>query len=80
MPFRTIKKTSDTGGLDRALVREAVIRLRERKRAAAALPRYAVRPGAGVLVARERPLMPYGEAGNASEAPRGGEEEEGEGS
>ena len=79
MPFRTIKKTSDTGGLDRALVREAVIRLRERKRAAAALPRYAVRPGAGVLVARERPLTPYGEAESAAEARRRGEEE-GEGS
>jgi len=30
MPFRTIQKSSDTGGLDRERVREAVIRLRDR--------------------------------------------------
>jgi hypothetical protein len=61
MPFRTIQRTNDTGGLDRARVREAVIRLRERKRAAAAHSSYAVRPATGVLVARERPLVPYGQ-------------------
>ena len=71
MPFRTIMRTGDTGGLDRARVREAVIRLRDRKRAAAALPGYTVRPGAGVLVARERPLILYGEAGPAREEGEG---------
>ena len=74
MPFRTIMKTGDTGGLDRARVREAVIRLRDRKRAAAARSGYAVRPGTGLLVARERPLFPYGEAAPAESR------EEGEGS
>jgi len=78
MSFRTIKRTSDTGGLDRVRVREAVIRLREQKRAAAALPSYAVRPGAGLLVARERPLVPYGEPRTAPDAVRA-EEEVGEG-
>jgi len=70
MPFRTIMKTGDTGGLDRARVREAVIRLRDRKR-------YAIRPGTGLLVARERPLIPYGES-KAAPAEKG-EEGEGEG-
>jgi len=74
MPFRTIMKTGDTGGLDRARVREAVIRLRDRKRAAAARPGYTVRPGTGVLVAREQPLIPYGR----SEAAPAGNGEEGE--
>jgi hypothetical protein len=63
MLFRTIKRTGDTGGLDRDRVREAVIRLRDRKRAAAALPGYATRPAAGVLIARERPIVPYGQPG-----------------
>jgi hypothetical protein len=78
MPFRTIQKSGDTGGLDRERVREAVIRLRDRKRAAAALPGYATRPGTGTLVARERPLRPYGQPAPAPEALRE-ESEEGEG-
>jgi hypothetical protein len=69
MLFRTIKRTGDTGGLDRDRVREAVIRLRDRKRAAAALPGYATRPAPGVLIARERPTSPYGQPGRAPEAP-----------
>jgi hypothetical protein len=68
MLFRTIKRTGDTGGLDRDRVREAVIRLRDRKRAAAALPGYVTRPSTGVLVARERPISPYGQPGGAPEA------------
>ena len=78
MPFRTIQRTGDTGGLDRERVREAVIRLRDRKRAAAALPGYPTRPAAGVLVARERPITPYGRSRSAPEALRA-EDEEGEG-
>ena len=78
MPFRTIQKSSDTGGLDRERVREAVIRLRDRKRAAAALPSYVTRPGTGTMVARERPLRPYGQPASSPEAPRE-ESEEGEG-
>jgi hypothetical protein len=77
MPFRTIQKSSDTGGLDRERVREAVIRLRDRKRAGAGLP-YATRPGTGTLVARERPLRPYGQPAPGPEALRD-ESEEGEG-
>jgi hypothetical protein len=64
MLFRTIKRTGDTGGLDRDRVREAVIRLRDRKRAAATLPGYATRPAGGVLIARERPIVPYGQPGD----------------
>ena len=76
MPFRTIQKNSDTGGLDRERVREAVIRLRDRKRAAAGV-RYTTRPGAGTLIARERPLRPYGQPQRAPDALRD-ESDEGE--
>ncbi|MFL5539497.1 MAG: hypothetical protein ACJ8J0_10925 [Longimicrobiaceae bacterium] len=64
MPFRTILRMGDTGGLDRGRVREAVIGLRDRKRAEAGPPlsRYRLRPGTGVMIARERPIVPYGEA------------------
>ena len=75
MPFRTIQKNSDTGGLDRERVREAVIRLRDQKRAAAARSSYAIRPGTGTLVARERPLRPYGEPQRSPEELRDGSEE-----
>ena len=77
--LRTIKRTADTGGLDRDRVREAVIRLRERKRAAGAPPiPYRLPHGTGVLVARERPIHPYGQAPRAPRIlPR--EAEEGEG-
>jgi acyl CoA:acetate/3-ketoacid CoA transferase alpha subunit len=75
MPFRTIQKSSDTGGLDRERVREAVIRLRDRKRAAAALPGYATRPGTGTLVARERPLRPYGQPAPPLDGSEEGEEQ-----
>jgi len=76
--LRTIKRTADTGGLDRDRVREAVIRLRERKRAAGALlSPYRVPHGTGVLVARERPIQPYGQARPAPEALPGDVEEEG---
>ena len=78
MPFRTIQKSGDTGGLDRERVREAVIRLRDRKRAASALSSYVTRPGTGTLIARERPLRPYGQPAQAPEALRE-ESEEGEG-
>jgi len=63
MPFRTIMRMGDTGGLDRGRVREAVIGLRDRKRAEAGPPlsRYRYRPGTGVMIARERPIVPYGE-------------------
>jgi len=75
MSFRTILRTGDTGSLDRGHVREAVIRLRDRKRAEAGAPpsRYRYRPGTGVMIARERPIVPYG----TSEAlPDGGDEGE----
>jgi hypothetical protein len=63
MRFRTILKTADTGGLDRALVRQAVIRVRDRREAAAAAARWgSYRPGTGVLIARECPIEPYGVA------------------
>jgi len=77
MPFRTILKNGDTGRLDRDRVREAVIRLRDRKRAAA-LSGYATRPGTGTLIARERPLRLYGQPARAPEALRE-EGDEGEG-
>jgi hypothetical protein len=78
MPYRTIQKNGDTGGLDRDRVREAVIRLRDRKRAAAALSSYATRPGTGTMIARERPLRPYGQPLPSPEELRE-ESEEGEG-
>jgi hypothetical protein len=62
MHFRTIMRAGDTGGLDRDRVRDAVIRLRDHKRAdAARLSPYRMPPGTGVLIARERPIVPYGE-------------------
>lgn len=75
MLFRTIMRTGDTGGLDRGRVREAVIRLRDRKRAEAGPPPspYRLRPGTGVLIARERPIVPYGEAEELPDQPDEGE-------
>lgn len=75
MSFRTILRTGDTGGLDRDRVREAVIRLRDRKRAefGAPLSPYRYRPGTGVMIARERPIVPYGQA---EALPDGGDEGE----
>jgi hypothetical protein len=55
--FRTIQKTADTGGLNRDLVRAAVIRVRDRRWAAVA--RAAARPG-GARAVREEPRAPYG--------------------
>ena len=52
MRFRTIKKSSDTGRLDRAEVRAAIVALRER--------RYTPMAGYGVMQAAETPLVPYG--------------------
>jgi hypothetical protein len=73
--MRTIIRAGDTGGLDRARVREAVIRLRDQKRAAAAHSRYPTYSGTG-LVAREQPHVPYGQSRVAPAE----SEEEGEGS
>ena len=82
MHFRTIMRTGDTGGLDRGRVREAVIRLRDRKRAEGGPPLspYRYRPGTGVLIAREEPIIRYGEPGTGGAEPRSdlGEEREGE--
>lgn len=76
MLFRTIMRTGDTGGLDRGRVREAVIRLRDRKRAEAGPPvsRYRLRPGTGVMIAREQPIVPYGETAELPDQPGEGEE------
>lgn len=53
MRYRTIAKSPDTGRLDRAEGRKAVIALRERHWVSA-------RPGTGTMVARETPAVPYG--------------------
>ncbi|HEX5727546.1 MAG TPA: hypothetical protein VFX98_18885 [Longimicrobiaceae bacterium] len=61
--MRTIKKSPETGRLNRAEVREFILSLRERREAAASSQ---PRP-AGAMVVRERPLKPYGGAGHAAD-------------
>ena len=69
MHFRTIQKTADSGGLNRELVRQAVIRVRNRRLAAAAPTRRLL---GGAMVAREVPLVPYGTPAAEASADGGG--------
>ncbi|HKP77323.1 MAG TPA: hypothetical protein VJT67_17455 [Longimicrobiaceae bacterium] len=52
MRYRTIKKSDETGGLDRAEVRAAVIAVRREREAALS--------GSPMQVARETPRVPHG--------------------